>query len=266
MRMKRNAPLRVPSPGKNRGIFLCGYDGIGRRAGFRFLWSNPCGFDPHYPYHVAAECVLRPYFYAVNRRCWMRGRKVKIHIIGGSGSGKSFLAEELSKEYGIPHYDLDDLQWDQQAAEYGTKRDPQERQRLLEHILKQPDWIVEGVYYAWCQQCFADADRIYLLCVPRYQYRYRIIRRFVRRKLGIEKGKKETLKSVVNLLKWCWRPAETAILGATEIANLSSDKITKQPRLAIFISLWLSAQQQAPSRSAKKLSPASSPGSFLHAA
>lgn len=150
---------------------------------------------------------------------------MKIHIIGGSGSGKSFLAEELSKEYGIPHYDLDDLQWDQQAAEYGTKRAPQERQRLLEHILKQPDWIVEGVYYAWCQQCFADADRIYLLCVPRYQYRYRIIRRFVRRKLGIEKGKKETLKSVANLLKWADRYQKENMVEIRTMLEQYSDKM-----------------------------------------
>lgn len=58
------------------------------------------------------------------------------------------------------------------------------------------------MYYTWCRQCFEDADRIYLLNVPRYKYRYRIIRRFVRRKLGLEKGKKESLKSVAALLRW----------------------------------------------------------------
>ena len=85
---------------------------------------------------------------------------------------------------------------------YGVKRDPEERDRLLGNLLKQDDWIIEGVYSAWCQQCFVDADRIYLLQVPRYKYRYRIIRRFLRRKLGLEQGKKETLKSVSQLLKW----------------------------------------------------------------
>ena len=34
---------------------FCGYGGIGRRAGFRFQWSDPCGFDPHYPYHVGMD-------------------------------------------------------------------------------------------------------------------------------------------------------------------------------------------------------------------
>ena len=127
---------------------------------------------------------------------------MKIHIIGGPGSGKTFLAEKLSKELGISHFDLDDLQWDNKSASYGVKRSSDERDRLLNDVLSHNDWIIEGVYYAWCQQCFADADRIYVLNVPRYKYRYRIIRRFVRRKLGLETGKKENLKSLRELLKW----------------------------------------------------------------
>ena len=61
--------------------------------------------------------------------------------------------------------------------------------------------IIEGAYYAWCQQCFSDADKIFVLSVPGYKYRYRIIRRFIRRKLVLEQGKKETLKSLLQLLK-----------------------------------------------------------------
>ena len=129
-------------------------------------------------------------------------QNMKIHIIGGPGSGKTFLADKLTRQYGIPHYDLDDLQWDNAANDYGTKRDPQERAALLDQILQNDDWIIEGVYYAWCRQCFADADRIYLLEVPRYKYTARIIRRFIRRKLGLEKGKKESLKSLTALLRW----------------------------------------------------------------
>ena len=127
---------------------------------------------------------------------------MKIHIIGGPGSGKTYLASRLAKKLAIPHYDLDDLQWDNQAADYGTKRDPKERDEMLRQILAQNDWIIEGVYYAWCGQCFEEADKIYLLRVPRRKYRCRIIRRFIRRKLGLEKGKKETIKSLSDLLKW----------------------------------------------------------------
>ena len=127
---------------------------------------------------------------------------MKIHIIGGPGSGKSFLAEHLSQQYGIPHFDLDALQWNNESESYGVKRDPQERDDLLNQLLEKEDWIIEGVYYAWCGRCFEEVDTIYLLNIPRYKYRYRIIRRFIRRKLGLENGKKESLKSVSNLLRW----------------------------------------------------------------
>ena len=127
---------------------------------------------------------------------------MKIHIIGGPGSGKSTLAEELSQRYGIPHHNLDELQWDAAAENYGKKRDAAERDALLRGILEQDEWIIEGVYFAWCAQCFADADRIFLLTVPRAVYRRRIIARFIKRKLGLEKGKREKLKDLRALLRW----------------------------------------------------------------
>lgn len=115
---------------------------------------------------------------------------MKIFIIGGPGSGKTTLAKRLSERYGIPRCNLDDLFWDNTAAAYGTKRNPAERDALLDQVLSREDWIVEGVYYAWCGRCFREADRICFLNVPRRVYRRRIIKRFVRRKLGIKKERR----------------------------------------------------------------------------
>ena len=127
---------------------------------------------------------------------------MKIHIIGCSGSGKTYLAKALSKKYNIPHFDLDDIQWDNNADGYGVKMPVEKRTELLNNILENEDWIIEGVYYAWVGKCFEDADKIYVLDIPKRIYTYRIIKRTIKRKLGLEKGKKETLKSVYNLLKW----------------------------------------------------------------
>ena len=127
---------------------------------------------------------------------------MKIHIIGCSGSGKSYLATALSKKYNIPHFDLDDIQWDNNAQGYGVKMPVEKRNALLQEILANDEWIIEGVYYAWVQQSFEEADKIYVLDMPKYLYISRIIIRSIKRKLGIQKGKKETLKSVYNLLRW----------------------------------------------------------------
>ena len=127
---------------------------------------------------------------------------MKIHIIGCSGSGKTYLAKALSKKYNIPHFDLDDIQWDNESNRYGKKMPVEKRNYLLQQILANNSWIIEGVYYAWVLESFEKADIIYVLDVPKYIYKYRIIIRFLKRKIGIEKGKKETLKSLYNLLKW----------------------------------------------------------------
>lgn len=97
---------------------------------------------------------------------------------------------------------MDDIQWDNSAESYGVKMSVEKRASLLQEILSHADWVIEGVYYSWVQQSFEDADQIYVLDMPKYLYKSRIIKRSIKRFLGLEKGKKETLKSVCSLLKW----------------------------------------------------------------
>ena len=152
---------------------------------------------------------------------------MRIRIIGGPGSGKSTLARQLSGQYGIPHYDLDDLQWDN-AGEYGVKRAAEERDAMLAEILARKDWIIEGVYYAWCRQSFADADAIYLLSVPRRTYRSRLIRRFVRRRLGLEPGKRETLRSLRDLLCWADKYQRENMVEIRALLAQYADKVIER--------------------------------------
>jgi len=128
---------------------------------------------------------------------------MKIHIIGGSGTGKSFIAEKISKKYNVNHYDLDDIFWDNKSDAYGTKMPVEKRIQLLNDILKNDNWVIEGVYYDWLSDSFKNADMIFILIIPSLIFNKRIIFRYFKRKLGILKSnKKESLKSLKQLLIW----------------------------------------------------------------
>lgn len=114
---------------------------------------------------------------------------MKIHIIGCSGSGKSYLARKLSEKYCIPHFDLDDLQWDNHAEHYGVKMPPEKRSAMLQEIVQKENWIIEGVYYKWVQDSFRAADMIYVLEIPSRVYKFRILRRFFQAETWVGKGK-----------------------------------------------------------------------------
>ena len=157
---------------------------------------------------------------------------MKIHIIGCSGSGKTYLAKALSKKYNIPHFDLDDIQWDNNAQGYGVKMPREKRNALLQELLSNSEWVIEGVYYAWVQQSFDEADIIYVLDMPKYLYINRIIIRSIKRKLGIQKGKKETLKSVYHLLKWTETFQNKNLKEIKNILDKYGDKV-----------IWLSSKK-----------------------
>ena len=105
---------------------------------------------------------------------------MKIHIIGCSGTGKTYLAKKLSNKYNISHFDLDNIYWDNSSQKYGIKTKVEKRDKLFQNILEKDDWIIEGIYYKWLEQSFKNADIIYILDLPKYIYKFRIIKRFIK--------------------------------------------------------------------------------------
>ena len=127
---------------------------------------------------------------------------VKIHIIGGPGSGKTYVSKKLSELLKIECFDLDDLYWDHKANTYGKKESERIRDKKLKAILKKKSWIIEGVYFEWLLSSFSDAGLIIVLTPNVLIREFRIIRRFVKRKLGLIKTKHESIKEFIKLLKW----------------------------------------------------------------
>jgi adenylate kinase family enzyme len=128
--------------------------------------------------------------------------KPQIHIIGGSGSGKSYAAAKLAQHFGVPAHDLDELFWDPAAGRYGSRVDPLKRDQQITAIVAQDDWIIEGVYYQWLDRSFDAADVIIMLTPSIWIRHWRVVRRFILRKLGKDSSKRESLADLFRLLRW----------------------------------------------------------------
>ncbi|AHV98799.1 AAA family ATPase [Paenibacillus sabinae] len=125
--------------------------------------------------------------------------KIKIRIIGACGSGKSYIARELSDKYGINHYEMDNLVWDRSAV---NLRFPIEvRDSMLDEIIHNGNWILEGAHYKWGQESFRKADLIFILQPNRYIRNLRVIQRFIKTRMGIEQcNYKQTVKNLYQML------------------------------------------------------------------
>lgn len=107
---------------------------------------------------------------------------MKIRIIGAVGSGKTQLAQQLSLKYGIPVTSLDDLNWIRST--HGDRhRTPEARAILLNKIVSQDDWLIEGVQYRYGRETFADADVIYFKDVSHWRNLYYLVKRYLKNRL-----------------------------------------------------------------------------------
>tara|TARA_Y100000310_G_scaffold75551_1_gene71903 strand:+ start:1768 stop:2280 length:513 start_codon:yes stop_codon:yes gene_type:complete len=126
----------------------------------------------------------------------------KIFILGGIGSGKTTLANKLSKILKIKNFELDDIAYKKREAY--EKQNPKARDKKLKVILKRKKWIIEGFYSRpWIHPIYKKADIIIILNIELSISKRRIIKRFLKRKLSFKKEKRfnEKLKSNLNLLK-----------------------------------------------------------------
>ena len=120
----------------------------------------------------------------------------KIYILGPAGSGKSFLANKLSKLLDIPHYDLDEIYWIEKA----TKKRPESKWKpMLNKILKNNKWIIEGVFSSWVDNALKKADAIIWLDFSSKIISWRIFKRYIKEKIT---GKKVFIKDALFLINY----------------------------------------------------------------
>ncbi|MBO0469294.1 AAA family ATPase [Enterococcus sp. DIV0242_7C1] len=123
---------------------------------------------------------------------------MKIVIAGPVGSGKTTFARELAKEQKVQLYELDNLIW--QRTPQGDQRFSKEKSaQLLQDILNYPEWIIEGTTtQSWIQDALIQADSVLLLLPPYHIRLYRILKRFIKQKLQLERA---NYTPTMNLLK-----------------------------------------------------------------
>ncbi|RSD28771.1 DNA topology modulation protein FlaR [Mesobacillus subterraneus] len=150
----------------------------------------------------------------------------KIHIIGGPGSGKSYIAGKLAKMLKVPAHDLDNLFWDNESEYYGSQTPPAKRAEKLAAVLVQEKWIIEGVYFSWLEESFRQADYIFILKTSVYVRDWRIIKRFILRKIKLAPvSRKENIKSLIDLLKWNHQYDGSNLVNAIKLMKPYRDKV-----------------------------------------
>jgi len=122
----------------------------------------------------------------------------KIHIIGRSGSGKTFAGRVISEKFGLSHLILDEIYFDSNMPVFGTRADSVSRDRSLAKFITQDRWVVEGAYVGqWIMPSFASADMIVAICPSRLKCNWRYTVRWAKRKVGIIPCRQEKKASLL---------------------------------------------------------------------
>lgn len=130
---------------------------------------------------------------------------MKIYIVGAVASGKSTFARKLSDRLRIPCHSLDEVVHisDKSNLWGNRKRSVEERDNLFYSIINQNDWIVEDTGRPCFKHALKEADTIILLEISTKLREFRIIKRWIEQRLGVEqciyKPRYEMLKC---MLKW----------------------------------------------------------------
>lgn len=125
---------------------------------------------------------------------------MKIYIVGIVASGKTTLAKELSEKIKIPRFELDSIIHDDENN--GQKRSLEEQLQIIHEINKKEDWIIEGTHRKNLDELFILADKIIYLDIPLYKRKLRILKRYIKQKIGLEKC---SYNSNIEMLKMMYK-------------------------------------------------------------
>ena len=81
----------------------------------------------------------------------------RISIIGGSGTGKTTLANNLGKQLNLPVYHIDGINY----LDNWQERDKGERDKIILKKINEDRWIIDGTYLSTLKQRIENKKYFY---------------------------------------------------------------------------------------------------------
>lgn len=147
----------------------------------------------------------------------------RICIIGGSGTGKTTLANNLGKQLKLPVYHIDGIHY----LKDWEVRNKDERDRIILEKIDEDKWIIDGTYNSTLKQRLEKADFIIYLDYSSIAQIKGILGRFIRNH-GKEKqeipgcNEKMSWEFFLWVVNWRKNKRKTIIENIKEVDN---DKI-----------------------------------------
>jgi adenylate kinase family enzyme len=136
---------------------------------------------------------------------------MRVSVIGTSGSGKTTFAARLAKSAGVPHIDVDAINWQAGWRDLNTQDAPEFRRRVAEATAAET-WACCGNYSKVRDLVHARATHLVWLDYPKWLVMSRVLRRsFARAWTGEElwpgTGNTETFARWLDKehpIRWAW--------------------------------------------------------------
>lgn len=147
----------------------------------------------------------------------------KISIIGGSGTGKTTLANNLGKELNLPIYHIDGIH----HLENWQIRDNAERDKIILDKVKEEKWVMDGTYRSTLKTRLENSDLIIYLDYSSIAQVKGALGRYVKNH-GKEKpeipGCKEKMSFEFFLFVCKWRKSKRPAI-IESLKNIDKDKV-----------------------------------------
>ena len=138
---------------------------------------------------------------------------MKIYIVGPVASGKSTLAKKISQISRLESTELDGLVHikDQSNKKWGNiRRSDGEIQALFLKVLENKDWLVEDAGRLIFEAAMNQADLIIHLDTKSHLRKIRILKRYLKQKMGLESC---LYTPNLRILKFLWTASRNYDLG-----------------------------------------------------